>query len=248
MTQLSIVMPVYNEATVIEGVLTDLSRVLDARFAVDAVELIVVDDCSTDGTTELLVALARERADLVVLRQERNQGPGPAMHRAIEASTGAWLLHLDTDGQTDPEDIWKLWNVREDADLLVGVRLPRRDPRHRLVLTAVTRLVVWVLSGRHLADANVPFKLVRRSVWDDLAPIIPPSTFAPSLLIGIGAVRRGWRVTEVPVTHRERPFGRSTFRLGRLVGATFAAGRQAVLFRFRVDRLPARGPVEAVER
>jgi dolichol-phosphate mannosyltransferase len=239
-TELSVVMPVYDELAVIERVLRDLRSVLDQRLPGDAAEMVVVDDCSTDGTAELLEQLALDLPGLVVLRQSHNHGPGPALYRAIEASTGDWLLHLDTDGQTDPEDLWLLWDRRNQADLLIGVRSPRRDPRHRLVLTVVTRMVVRVLSGRRLVDANAPFKLIRRSVWQDLLPAIDSTAFAPSLLVALGAARRGWRVDEVAVSHRQRPVGRSTFRLGRLAGAVMAAGRQATAFRFRVDQLPPR--------
>jgi len=237
---LSVVMPVYDEVAVIEQVLREHRDVLDQRFAAGAAELVVVDDGSTDGTGALLDRLAGEIPGLVVLHQPRNAGPGPALYRAMETARGAWLLHLDADGQTVPHDLWRLWDRRDEADLLIGVRRPRRDPVHRLVVTRMTRLVVWAVSGRRLEDANAPFKLIRRALWDDLRPAIDPTAFAPSLLLGLGAVRRGWRVVEIPVSHRQRPVGRSTFRMGRLAGAVLAAGRQAVTFRRSVGRLPER--------
>jgi glycosyltransferase involved in cell wall biosynthesis len=238
--ELSVVMPVYNERAVIEQVLREHRAVLDERLPTEAGEIVVVDDGSTDGTSGMLDQLVDEIAGLVVLHQPANAGPGPAVHRAFEAARGEWVLHVDADGQTDAHDLWRLWDRRDEADLLLGVRRVRRDPRHRLVLTAVTRVVVTILAGRRIQDANVPFKLFRRALWADLRPVIGPTTFTPSLLVAVGAARRGWRVLEIDVTHRARPAGRSTFRMGRLAGAVLAAGRQAVLFRVRVDRLPPR--------
>jgi glycosyltransferase involved in cell wall biosynthesis len=245
--ELSVVMPVYNEAAVVERVLREHLDVLLERFEPEAIEIVVVDDGSTDGTRAILADLADEVPQLVVLLQERNRGPGPALYRAIQRSQGRWLLHLDTDDQTDPHDLWLLWERRDEADLLIGVRYPRRDPTHRLVVTTMTRAVVWALAQHRLADANAPFKLFRRELWRDVQPIIDPTAFAPSLLLGIGAVRRRWRVLEVRVTHRQRPVGQSTFRMGRLAGAVLTAGRQAVVFRVRVGRLRPRPAPTAAE-
>jgi glycosyltransferase involved in cell wall biosynthesis len=237
---LSVVMPVYHELAVIEDVLREHREVLDERLPQDRTEIVVVDDGSTDGTAELLDRLAHDIPGLVVLHQERNRGPGPALHRALEAASGEWFLHVDADRQTDARDLWQLWDRRDDHDLLIGIRRPRRDPRHRRLLSWVTRYVVWVVGGRRFIDVNAPFKLARRDVWEDLRPAIPADAFAPSLLLAVGAARRGRRIAEIPVHHRMRPEGRTTFRLGRLVGAALAAGRQVVRFRWAVGRLPAR--------
>jgi dolichol-phosphate mannosyltransferase len=238
--QLSVVMPVYDELAVIERVLREHREVLDERFPADTAEIVVVDDGSTVGTGELLDRLATEVAGLVVLHQEQNQGPGPALHRGFEVSTGEWLLHVDADAQTDPRDLWRLWPQRDEHDLLIGVRRPRHDPRHRLVLSWLTRQVVRLAGGHRFVDVNAPFKLVRRDVWADLRPAIPSDAFAPSLLLAVGAARRGWRIVEVAVHHQARPAGKTTFRFGRLAGAALAGGRQVVRFRFQVDRLPRR--------
>jgi len=74
-------------------------------------------------------------------------------------------------------------------------------------------------------DANVPFKLIHRSLYEHLAPTIPPTAFAPSILLVLGAYRSGGRVAEVEITHFPRQHGRSTLRLGRL---GIAAGRSTL--------------------
>ena len=119
---------------------------------------------------------------------------------------------------------------------MLGVRRARHDPRHRLVLTTVTRTFVSALAGRRLRDANTPFKLIRRPLMDHLAPYVPEDAFAPSILIVLGAARAGARIDEVDITHLARPHGRSSLRLGRLGRAVARSAVQT--FRFRLRRIP----------
>jgi dolichol-phosphate mannosyltransferase len=211
---LSVVVPVHDEAAVIDDVVAAIVReVLDA---VPASELVIVDDASDDSTPARLAAHAAADGRITVLRNDVNRGHGPSLRRAIDASAGAWILHLDSDGQFDPSELPGLWDRRDEADIVLGVRRARQDPRHRLVLTMVTRTFVSALAGRRLRDANTPFKLIRRPLMDHLAPYVPDDAFAPSILLVLGAARAGARIVEVDVTHLARPHGRSSLRLGRL--------------------------------
>ncbi|MEO6652967.1 MAG: hypothetical protein ABIP17_09955, partial [Ilumatobacteraceae bacterium] len=82
-------------------------------------------------------------------------------------------------------------------------------------------------------DANTPFKLIRRTLFDHLAPMIPATAFAPSILIVIGAYRCGARIADVSITHLERPHGLSTLRLGRLAAAAARSAAQTIVFSIR---------------
>ena len=126
-------MPVHDEEAVIDDVVAAIVReVLDA---VPASELVIVDDTSNDSTPARLAAHAAADPRIKVLRNDVNRGHGPSLRRAIDASSGDWILHLDSDGQFDPAELPSLWDRRDDADLVLGVRRARHDPRHRLVLT-----------------------------------------------------------------------------------------------------------------
>ncbi len=140
-------------------------------------------------------------------------------------STGDWIFHLDSDGQVDVSEFPLLWALREDNDLVLGMRITRHDPLHRLVLTRLTRIMVSALARHWVRDANVPFKLIRRSLYEHLRPSIPETTFAPSIMIVLGAHRSGARIAEVETTHLRRSHGRSTLRLKRLA---VAVGRSAL--------------------
>ena len=109
------------------------------------------------------------------------------------------------------------------------------------MLTRVTRAIASVLARHRIADANTPFKLIRRSLFDHLAPSIPATAFAPSILVAIGALRADARVAEIPITHIARPYGRSTLRLFRLAGAAARCTGQTV--RFAIRRIRPFDPV-----
>lgn len=241
MTTLSVVMPAYNESKVIEAVVGDIvEHILDV---VPESDLVIVDDCSTDDTHVRLDRIAQADARISVLRNDRNSGHGPTLRRAIDTSDGAWVFHLDSDGQVDVADFARLWERRGSSDLLIGTRIDRDDPRLRLVLTFFVRSLATILAGARVRDANSPFKLVSRPLLDHLAPAIPTDTFAPSILLVLGAHRCGAVVTEVPITHRARPYGTSSLALRRLARAVAVSAAEAVRFRFRpIDPYPGRAP------
>jgi hypothetical protein len=85
-------------------------------------------------------------------------------------------------------------------------------------------------------DANTPFRLVRREAWDDLRPLVDPIALAPNILIAVGAIVRGWRIVEVPVTHLPREGGTSTLRALRLLRFSLRGLVQLLAFRRRVRR------------
>jgi glycosyltransferase involved in cell wall biosynthesis len=230
-TLLSVVMPVYNEEAGLADVIADITRhVLDV---VPDSELVMVDDRSTDGSAVVLDGAARGDARITVLTNEHNSGHGPTVLRGFAASTGEWLLHIDSDGQVDLAEFDLLWSRREEADLVLGIRLRRQDPLHRLILTRFTAALVSMLTGSWVRDSNTPYKLVRRSLYDHLAPSIPDDTFAPSLLLVMGARRSGARVVEVGTTHLPRAHGTSTLNLPRLARVVGSCVAQTVAFRRR---------------
>jgi dolichol-phosphate mannosyltransferase len=232
--QLSVVMPVFNEAESIEGIVEDLGRELFALL--ERVEVIVVDDCSTDETAEILGRLAADRPWLDVQRAAENAGHGPSVMRGLALARADWVFQLDSDGQFVVSEFGRLWERRDDADLLLGVRESRHDPLHRLLLTRVVRIVTSLLAGRRMSDANTPFRLVRRPLVEEMRVYLEPGTLAPNILIALGASVRGWRVVDVPVTHLARERGVSTLRKVRLLKFSLRGLAQLVAFRYRIAR------------
>jgi glycosyltransferase involved in cell wall biosynthesis len=239
-------MPVYNEAGVIADVVAELTRDVVARL--DGAEIVMVDDGSTDDTPAILDGLAAEHDHVRVIHAVRNAGHGPSLRAAFEAAEGEWFFQMDSDGQQLAAELWDLWALREQADLVVGVRRGRSEGRHRDLVSAAARAANRVVGGGRLRDVNVPFKLIRREVWEDLSGDVPSVPVAPSLLIAVGASVRGWRVAEVEISHLPRRAGSSTVDLRLLARLTAGALRELIAFRVRLARKAPLAPRSSASR
>jgi glycosyltransferase involved in cell wall biosynthesis len=232
--RLSVVLPVFNEEAGIEDLILELEREL--LPLVEPLEVILVDDCSTDESPRILDRLAEDRDWLHVHHAEQNAGHGPSVMRGLGLARADWIFQIDSDRQFLVAEFGDLWSRSEDADLVLGVRADRHDPLHRLVLSRAVRWVVSALALRRLRDPNVPFRLYRREVWEDLRQFMGPETLAPSIFVTLGAVRRGWRVVEVPVTHLRGTREVSTLRKWRLVKFSLRGLGELLAFRYKLAR------------
>jgi glycosyltransferase involved in cell wall biosynthesis len=142
-----------------------------------------------------------------VLRTPQNSGHGAAVRLGLEQAQGAWVFQTDSDRQHVPGDFWLLWARRDEADFVFGVRARRADGAVRMLISRVLRTVNLVLWGRDIADANCPFKLMRRDALRAVLAEVPRGTFIPMVMLAVLARVRGWRVAEVPVQHFPRSGG-----------------------------------------
>jgi dolichol-phosphate mannosyltransferase len=232
--ELSVVMPVYNEAECIEEVVREMTT--DVLDRLDATELVMVDDASTDETPAILDRLAARDPRLKVIHAEQNGGHGPALRRAIDESSGDWIFQIDSDGQQRAAQFWKLWDRRHENDLVMGKRPIRRNGRHRVVVSAAARYINRGLGGGNLRDVNCPFKLFRRELWEDVKQDMPESPMVPSLLIAFGSALRGWRIDQTGVTTEPRLHGSSTVNVRVLLRLITAALREVLAFRMKAAR------------
>jgi glycosyltransferase involved in cell wall biosynthesis len=211
-TQLSVVVPLYNEKDNVEPMLAELFDVLDGLHIRS--EVICVDDGSSDGTFELLRRASERRADLVVLRFVRNYGQTAALSAGFHAARGDVVVTMDGDMQNDPADIPRLLQVFHDGyDIVSGWRKDRKDAF--LLRTLPSRTANWLISritGVHLHDYGCTLKaysgkLLRRfELYGQLHRFIPA--------LGVWA---GGNVKEIEVNHRARRRGTSKYGLGRTV-------------------------------
>ena len=201
--ELSLVVPVHNEAGVVAGVLTAWAAEVE-RLGIDY-ELRVYDDGSRDDTPRVLATLAARLPKLRVARHA-NMGHGPTILRGYREALGAWVFQLDSDDETGPESFEALWRRREDFDLLLGARAGRGGSVQRRLVTRAARAAVR-LFGRGITDVNTPYRLVRASALAMLLPRLSAGAFAPNVIMSAWAVRQDWRIYECPVPWRPRKVG-----------------------------------------
>ena len=208
----SIVVPLYDEA---ENVL-DLHRELTAALERTgrSFELVLVDDGSTDGTRDRLLALeARDpRVRAVLLR--RNFGQTAAFSAGFDRSRGDVVVTSDGDLQNDPADIPALLARLDDGDLdmVCGWRRNRKDPLSKRVPSFFANRIISWATGLHLHDYGCSLKAMRGDVARGIRLYGEMHRFIPAVASWMGV-----RLAEVPVSHRPRTRGRSKYGLGRTV-------------------------------
>ena len=209
-TMLSIVMPAYNEAEIIERTVREWHEAVISRLP--GSELVVVNDCSKDQTGEVLSRLAMEFPTLRPLQPEHNGGHGKALRFGFDHVATKWVFQTDSDGQHTPSDFWKLWDLRETSDFLLGVRSSRADSLFRILITSVMRLTNFALWGLWIRDANCPFKLMRHGPMMAVLARVPRDSFIPMVMLSILCRKMKFRVTEVSVEHLPRSGGEQSLR------------------------------------
>ena len=134
------------------------------------------------------------------------------MRYGLLSAQGDFVFQTDSDRQHDPEDFWRLWARREEADFVMGVREQRADGRVRVVVTSVMRLLNFAVWQVWIKDANCPFKLMRREAMHRVLSRIPEDSFIPMVMLSILARRERFRVVEEYVRHRPRTAGEQSLK------------------------------------
>ena len=199
--KLSILMPVYNEARTVQAV---VKRVLDVDFPCP-VEVVIVDDASTDGTAEILGDIHDER--LVKLRHPANRGKGAAIRTAVGAATGAFMVPLDADLEYQPEEIPKLLEpvLSGEAEVVYGSRGFGSHAAYSFWYVMGNEGVTTfanVLFNAYIADLETCFKLMPLDLLRSLR--ITSEGFGMEAEITGKLLARGIRPFEVPITYRAR--------------------------------------------
>lgn len=201
---ISVVVPVYNEVGGIENVVRSLHDKVLSK--VPGSELIVAEDGSADGTKEVLSRLQAELGFTLISGPAR-KGYTRAVKDALLLPKRDIIFFSDSDGQHDPEDFFKLYPHIGDNDIVIGRKCPRRDPLHRRILSYGYNKAIGLLFGLWLRDIDSGFRLLRRSVVEEILPQTRTLKHCVSSEYVIRAFMAGYRICEAPVTHIARPHG-----------------------------------------
>jgi glycosyltransferase involved in cell wall biosynthesis len=198
----SIVLLAYNEAATIEQELVSFHDAIVSRLP--GSEILVAEDGSTDGTSQIVDRLAT-RLPLVHLSSPERLGYARALTRAVLAARNEWVFFSDTGCKHAPADFWKLYARIGDCDLVVGRKTRRRDQLYRRALSRAyntTLRVYFDLDG--VFDADSGFRLFNRQVVDRVfRPGLRFASFVGSEIV-VRAILLGLRYAEVPVSYAQR--------------------------------------------
>ncbi len=209
--QLSLVVPVYNEAGNILPLTHSSVEVL--RGLGRPFEIILVNDGSTDRTAAEIAEAHTLWPEVRELRLDCNRGQAAALLRGLSAAQGEFLLMMDGDGQNDPQDFPALLALVESGkiDLACGWRVDRHDSTLRRIMSRTANIVRGAILRDGVHDSGCQLRVMRREVREAFFPMELMQSFIPAL-----AVAAGFRVGETPVRHHPRRHGESKYGLGRL--------------------------------
>lgn len=208
-TNLSVVLPVFNEEGCLKESITEITNVLVGLNL--SWEIIGVDDGSRDNTLEILKELNKSDLRVKVISFRTNFGQTAAMAAGIAFSSGKIVVTMDADGQNDPRDIPRLINSLENgADLVVGWRQTRKDSISRRLPSLIANWIIRRTTGVQLHDYGCSLKAFRSEVIKDISLIGEMHRLIPVLVAANGGT-----ITEVEVNHRPRTSGTSKYGLMR---------------------------------
>jgi dolichol-phosphate mannosyltransferase len=207
---LSVVIPVFNEAENIEALFVEVKQALTGRFAF---EVVFIDDGSKDATVERLTTLSATHPELRIVRHAVNCGQSAATLSGVRAARAAWIATLDGDGQNDPKDIPALFErARQGASqqppiaMIAGHRTRRKDTWRKRMASRIANAIRARLLHDGTPDTGCGLKVFRRDVFLELPYFDHIHRFLPALVR-----RAGYGVESMSVSHRPRRAGTSKY-------------------------------------
>jgi len=226
---ISIIIPVYNEKDSIEEL---YGEIRNATGSFSKREILFIDDGSTDGSTEILITMAEEYADVILIQFYRNYGKAAALAEGFNHSTGDYVVTMDADLQDDPLEINNLYEkLNEGYDLVSGWKKVRHDPFNKRIPSKLFNFVTRIMTGVKIHDFNCGLKIYKRSVVKAVEIYGGRHRYIPAL-----AGHKKFKVGEVQVNHRSRKFGETKYGGSRLFHGFFDL--ISILFIDRFDQRP----------
>ena len=207
--KLSVLMPVYNERKTLAEI---VSRVLNQRIdGIDSLDLVIVDDASTDGSTEIIEQLARTHLQIKPILQKKNQGKGAAIRKAIDAASGEIAIIQDADLEYDPNDFRIVLTpiLQGDADVVYGSRfIIKKEGRDLYSKHALGNRFLTFLSNRftnlNLTDMETCYKAFRLQALKTIP--LRSNRFGIEPEITAKIAKRKLRFHEVPISYHARTY------------------------------------------
>jgi len=201
--EMQVLLPVHNEATSIENTIREAFASISPHVAM---EFIICEDGSTDGTKNILCRLA-EDYPLRLIMADAAKGYSRAVKDGMQAMSAPYLLCMDSDGQCDPADFHKFWEVRRPGEVRIGWRTQRADPKLRTILSRIFFFIFKLFFHVPIHDPSCPFVLTGREVIHTLGKEMGSMQEGFWWEFIARAHMHGYKILEIPVHHRTRISG-----------------------------------------
>lgn len=201
--------PAYNDAGTIPSMV--LTVLMTLRELSDDYEVVVINDGSQDHTAQVLDELARVYPHEVrIVHHAKNRGYGGALRSGFASATKDWVFYTDGDAQYDARELKLLAALASaEVDLINGWKIERHDPLHRILIGRAYQYVVKAAFGLKLKDVDCDFRLMRRAIFDRVELTQDSGVICVELMKKVQDA--GFRLTETPVHHFHRAYGKSQF-------------------------------------
>ncbi|MEC7838516.1 MAG: glycosyltransferase family 2 protein [Chlamydiota bacterium] len=200
----SVVIPLKDEEDNVEILISEIEPVMESIG--EDWEMICIDDGSTDRTRSILEELAETKSFLKPLFFDKNYGQSSAFDAGFKKAVGEYIITLDGDLQNDPKDIPKLIAKADNADMVCGCRLNRKDTFTKKITSKLANKVRGKICRDNMKDTGCSLKLYRKSCLEKIKLFDGMHRFLPALF-----KNEGFLVIEVPVNHRHRQHGNSKY-------------------------------------
>lgn len=219
MDKIYFVMPAYNEAANIEDTVKQWYPVVEKLHLGGALsKLVIANDGSKDNTFTIMQGL-KERYPLFDPIDKPNSGHGATvlhLYRYAIENGADYIFQTDSDGQTNPEEFWQMWENRENYDFQIGHRIGRQDGGSRVFVTKTLRLVVWLMFHEWVTDANTPFRLMRTDKLQPIMDVIPQDYFLCNVAISAIATKWNYKIGWYTITFKPRQGGINSINMKRI--------------------------------
>ena len=211
----TVVIPLYNEEESLVELSVALKKTLDSLRT--SWEVIFIDDGSTDRSFSKLLEIHRVNSRFKCIKFKRNYGKSAALQEGFKAATGDYVITMDADLQDDPEEIPNLVaKLIEGYDLVSGWKKVRKDPFIKKSTSKLFNLVTSMIVGLRLHDYNCGLKAYVKDVIKNIKVYGEMHRYIPAI-----AHLSGYKVTEIPVVHHERKYGKTKFGVSRFLNGIF---------------------------
>jgi len=216
------VMPAYNESENIKETVHQwypIVETINKTVGCEAV-LAIANDGSKDDTGDVMRRM-KEEEDLKYFEpiDKSNGGHGQTvlyLYRHALENGADYVFQTDSDGQTNPDEFWQMFEHRHDYDFQIGYRKGREDGASRVFVTKVLRLVVWLMFHEWVTDANTPFRLMQKDKLKAIMEVIPKDYFLCNVAISAIAVKWHYKIKFYEITFRPRQGGVNSINMKRI--------------------------------